>query len=128
MSQDQKPQTDADLIKQVEMLKGQLKTREDQLRQAIDIANRANVEKEARNEAEKEDLINRLVIDSKYTREDLKDKPLEEVRIIKTAVDKSIDKTFASVAADMAEQDRKTAPLFTIGKWDYKKQDWVGGI
>lgn len=124
------PQTDADVIRENEMLKARLKTREDQLRQAIDIANRANEQQKAREEAERQTLIDHIVIDTngKYTKDELKNKPLGELQTIKTALDKSIEQSFMNIAAYQAEQDRKKKPHLTVGAYDSQKKEWVGGM
>ncbi|MFA5365919.1 MAG: hypothetical protein WC325_12120 [Candidatus Bathyarchaeia archaeon] len=121
---------DLDLLRKVERLEAQVKVREDQLKQAIDIANKANDQQKVRDEAEKIDLIERIVVDSnrKFTPSELADKSLRELNLIKLAIDKSLDATFASVAALQAEQNRKNQPLLTAGAWDNKSQSWVGGI
>ena len=122
--------SDTDLIRENEMLKARLKTREDQLRQAIEIANKANTSQQARSEAERQDLIDHIVIDTngKYTKDELKDKPLKEIQLIKTALDKSLEHTFTNIAAFQAEQDRKKKPHLTIGAWDNEKKQWTGGV
>ena len=116
--------TDAALMQENEMLKAQLKVREDQLKQAIAIANKANDQQKARDEAEKADLINRIVVDTagKITKDELADKPLRELVLIKTYTSKSLDSTFASIAALQAEKDK--AKTFGIDYWDSKAQEW----
>jgi LPS O-antigen subunit length determinant protein (WzzB/FepE family) len=120
--------SDADLLRQIEMLKAQVDTREKQLKQAIDIANRANDAQKARDEAEKAKLIDSITMDSHYTKDALQNKPLTELQIMRTTLDCSIEKTFASVAAEMDQNNRKHAPLFTAGAWDSKTQTYVGGV
>jgi len=123
-----KPATDADLMRQVEMLKAQVETREKQLRQAIDIANRANDERKARDEAEKGKLLDSIIVDSHFTKDELKDKSLSELQTMRITLDKSIEKTFASVAAEMDEAKRIKQPFLTAGAWDAQNKKWVGGL
>jgi LPS O-antigen subunit length determinant protein (WzzB/FepE family) len=126
---DSKPAaTDADLMRQIEMLKAQVDTREKQLRQAIDIANRANDERKARDEAEKSKLIDSIMMDSKFGKDDLKDKSLADLQTMRITLDKSIEKTFASVAAEMDENRRTKQPLLTVGAWDAASKTWKGGL
>lgn len=122
--------TDADLVRENEMLKAKLTLREDQLKQAITIANKANEKAHAVDEAERESLISRIVIDSnnKFKPEELKDKTLAELRLMQTVLDKSLDHTFASIAAIQADEERRTKPFFTAGAWNPEKKKWEGGI
>jgi hypothetical protein len=122
--------TDAELIRENEMLKAKIKVREDQLTQAIKIANRANEIQAAKDAAEKQDLTDRIIVDSdrKMSADELKDKTLSELKLIHTVLQKSLDHTFASVAAYQAEQDRKVKPQLTAGYFDSKTQSWKGGL
>jgi LPS O-antigen subunit length determinant protein (WzzB/FepE family) len=121
--------TDASLLRENEMLKAHVKLREDQLKQAIGIANKANSVQTARDEAEKADLIDRIVVDSnrKLTTDELAGKTLSELHLIKTVLSKSMDSTFASIAALQQEKDRKTQPHLTVGAWDAVNKTWIGG-
>jgi hypothetical protein len=121
-------QTDAELLKKIAMLEARVETREKQLKQAIDIANRANDEAKARETKEKEGLISSIQQDSKFTVEDLKDKSLSDLQTIRITLDRSIEKTFASVAAEIDEQKRSHQPQLTLGMYDSTKKTWVGGI
>lgn len=120
---------DADLMRENEMLKAKITLREKQLKQAIDIANKANQQQKAKEDAEKQSLISRIVLDSnnKFTPENLKDKTLSELHLMKTVLDTSLDQTFTSIAAYQAEADSRKKPLLTAGAWDSKKKSWVGG-
>ncbi len=122
--------TTTDLIQENEMLKVRLDTREKQMRILLDRDNQNEETKKAQAEAERQDLIEHVIIESnsKYTRDELKDKPLSEIRTIHTSVNKFAGHDFASVAAYQAEQDRKKAPSLTVGKWDYRKEEWIGGV
>lgn len=119
---------DSDLLREIEMLKAQLQTRETQLRQAIDIAGRANEERAAREDAEKSRLIDSIRIDSKFSKNDLTTKTLQDLQTIRITLDKSIEKTFASVAADMDAAKRKTQPHLTAGYFDAATKTWKGGL
>ena len=121
---------DVSLIKENEMLKAKVDKLEGYLKQAIDVANKANEMQKAKDEAEISDLTDRIVAASnnRLTVDSLKGKTLDELRLIKTTLDLSMQDTFASVAALQSERDRKHAPLLTVGKWDSKTQSWVGGL
>jgi hypothetical protein len=119
---------DTDLYRKIEMLQSQLKVREDQLRQAIGIANRANDERKAREHAEVARLIDSIQLDSQFTKEDLANKSLSDLQTMRMTLDKSIEQTFASVAAEMDAARRKRDPFLTAGAWDRDKNAWVGGI
>jgi len=131
LSETQKPEpktaTDADLLQKIAMLEARIDTREKQLKQAIDIANRANDEAKARETKEREKLMDSIQQDSKFSKDDLKEKSLPELTTIRITLDKSIEKTFASVAQEIDEQKRSTQPLFTVGAWDSKTQSYKGG-
>lgn len=124
--------TMGDLTNENEMLRARLKVREGQLKQAIGIANRANDENKAKTNAEKEMLVTSIQMDSDFEKDDLAKKHLNELRTIRLTLDKSMNKTFASVAADMAAADRKRKPLLTVGycagKDSNGKTIWKGGI
>jgi hypothetical protein len=109
------------------MLRAQIKTRETQLRQAIEIANRANDERKAKDYAEKARLISSIQMDSHFTKDELTKKTLPDLQVIRLTLDKSIEKTFASVAAEIDEAGRKRTPHLTAGAWDPVKKQWVGG-
>jgi preprotein translocase subunit SecD len=119
---------DRDLLRKINMLEIQLKNREDQLRQAIEIANRANDERKAREEAEKQKLITSIMMDGKFNKDELEDKTLAELQTMRITLDHSIQKTFANIAADIAEQRKNRKPSLTAGAWDKEKKQWVGGI
>lgn len=123
-------QTDAQLLRENEMLKAQVKLREEQLKQAIDIANKANDQAKAREAAEKQDLIDRIIVDAngKMTQDELQGKSLSELQLVKTVLSKSLDHTFASIAALQAEKDKRTAPYLTAGAWDSQNKKWIGGF
>ena len=123
-------QNDADLMRENELLKGQIKKKDEYLSQAIDIANKANNQAKARDDAEIADLIDKIKVDSnnRMNADTLKGKSLQDLRLIKTTLDVSREDTFASVAAVQAERDKRNAPLLTVGKWDSAKQQWIGGF
>ena len=114
--------SDADLLRKIEMLQAQVDTREKQLKQAIDIANRANDERKARDEAEKQKLIDSVMIDSKFDKEYLAQKSLSELQTMRITLDKSIEKTFESVAAEIDAANKPK--LMGITYWDSKSNDW----
>jgi hypothetical protein len=123
-------QTYADVVQQLELKKAELKLREDQLRQAIEIANKANDQKKARDAAEKQDLIDRIIIDSngKVTVDELQDKSLRDLVLIKTFASKQLDSTFASIAALQSEKDQRAKPHLTVGYYDNATKTWKGGV
>ena len=117
----------AELAKGYEMQKVEIDRLKTQLRQAIDIAQRANDKEKARGEAEKERLIMSIMQDSKYAKEALTVKSLDELCIIRTAIDHTIEKTFASVAAEIDEARKPKHDNLTVGEWDPEKKQWKGG-
>ena len=119
---------DADLLRKIEMLEAQIATRETQLRQAIEIAGRANDERKAREEGEKQRLIDSIRLDSKFSKEDLETKSLNDLQTMRITLDKSIEKTFANVAAEIDAAKRKKQPHLTAGYYDAATKTWKGGI
>lgn len=117
-----------DVLRENEMLRAQVRTREKQLRQAIEIANRANDERKAKDEAEKLQLISSIQMDSHFTKDELAKKNLAELQTMRLTLDKSIEKTFASVAAEIDAANKKRQPFLTAGAWDSTKKKWVGGM
>jgi LPS O-antigen subunit length determinant protein (WzzB/FepE family) len=130
-----KPATDADLIAKLtrenEMLKAENKVRTDQVAQAVKIATQANDMQKARDEAERQTLIGKIVVDtnSRYTKEQLSGKNLNELQLMYSVVQTSMDQTFASIAVYQAEQDKANSqPLFTAGFYDRATKTFKGGI
>ena len=115
-----------DLLRENEMLQAQVALREKQLRQAIDIANRANDERKAKETAQHTMLVNSIQMDSHFTKDELAKKNLHELQTIRLTLDKSMEKTFAYVAAEIDAAKRKKVPHLTAGAWDGEK--WVGGV
>jgi hypothetical protein len=119
---------DADKDRKIEMLEAQLETRERQLRQAIDIADRANNERKAKEEGERQKLINSIQIDGPFPKTDLEKKSLSELQIMRYTLDKGLQKTFANVAAEIDASKRKKQPFLTAGYYDSETKTWKGGI
>lgn len=117
-----------DVLRENEMLKGRVALREKQLRQAIEIANRANDERKAKDNAQKQMLISSIQMDSDFTKDQLVKKNLTELQTIRLTLDKSMNKTFASVAAEIDAAKKKRQPHLTAGAWDAEKKKWVGGM
>jgi hypothetical protein len=81
---------------------------------------------DAKDEALKEQLVVSIMQDSKFNKETLMSKTLDELRIIRTAIDNSIQKDFANVAAEIDFGPPKKANL-TVGQWDAERKQWIGG-
>jgi hypothetical protein len=120
--------TDADLLRKCEMLEARVALREKQLKQAIDIAGRANDERKAKEEAEKQSLINSIMIDSKFNKDELAPKSLAELQTMRFTLDRSLQQTFANIAADIDEKNRKKQPRLTAGYYDKATDSWKGGM
>jgi hypothetical protein len=124
----QSPGDYAALVKDLEMTKARLKLREDQLTQAVEIANRANAQNKAKDNAQKQMLVASIQLDSHFTQEELTQKSLNELQTIRLTLDKSMSKTFANVAADIDEKNRKAKPQLTAGYFDVSTKTWKGGV
>ena len=124
------PTSDSALMRENAMMKAELQLRKKQLKQAVDVAIKVNEKQKAADEAEREMIITQIMVDStgKFEKDELKAKSLSELRLIKTVIDKNNDETFASIAALDAENRNRKKTRFTVGAWDSKKQDWVGGM
>jgi len=119
---------DAALLKQVEMLKARVAIRDKQLKQAIEIANRANDKRKAEQEAEKQSLILSIQSDSKFSKDELEAKTLEDLQTMRLTLDRSTEKSFASVAAEIDAANRKVEPYLTAGYYDPASKTWKGGV
>jgi hypothetical protein len=109
------------------MLQARVDLREKQLKQAIEIANRANDERKAKEDAEKQSLIQSIQIDGKFSKEELDKKTLGELTTMRFTLDRSIEKTFANVAAEIDEAKRQRKPHLTVGYYDSASDSWKGG-
>jgi len=123
-----KTQTDAELLNKIAMLEGRIDVREKQLKQALDWKNRRDDEDNARELKEKVKLIDSIQQDSHFSKDELKDTTISELQTMRKTLDKSIEKTFVSVSAELDEQKRKSAPHLTAGAWDNTEKKWVGGL
>jgi vacuolar-type H+-ATPase subunit I/STV1 len=120
--------TDADLMRKIHMQDAEIENYKNKVKQATDLFNRVNQERDAAEQAEKQRLIKEISIDSAWTVDQLTAKDLKTLQEINTTLKLNNNKTFASVAADIAELEKKKAPLFTVGAWDSKTQTYKGGI
>jgi len=117
------------LLDKIAMLEAKVAVREDQLKQAIEIASRANDERNATTEAERQSLINSIKLDSKgYTTDELDKKSLQSLVDIRTAIDKTVEPQFASVIAAMDADKKKIRSLLTVGYYDSASDTWKGGM
>ncbi|MHA2265385.1 MAG: hypothetical protein ACXAEN_23600, partial [Candidatus Thorarchaeota archaeon] len=122
------PMGDVDLLRQIEMLKAQIAVRDQQLTQAIDIAERANNARKAKEQAEKLNLISSIQRDSNFHKNELENKKLGELRTVRLTLDKSLSKTFANVAADIKAGNARKKVHLTAGYYDSASKTWKGGI
>ncbi len=123
-----KASTDADLMRENQMLRAEVEARKNQIRQATDMITRVNQERKAAEDAEKSRLIDTIMQDSAYSKDQLVGMDLKDLQTINTTLKLNNNKTFASVAADIAEQERKNKVFLTVGAWDSAKKTYVGGL
>lgn len=126
-NQDSKPATDAELMQTNVMLSKQVSKLEAQLKLATDALVKVNDQKKAQDAAEKQDLIDHIVADSKgkFTADALKDldiRELKAMKIMSDTLESTKDEMFASVAALQAERDGKK--LQGIDYYDAKTHEW----
>ena len=120
--------TDLDLMRENNMLRAEVEARKNQIKQATDLVTRVNQERKAAEDAEKTRLIDTIMMDSIYTKEQLTGMDFKELQTINTTLKMNSNKTFASVASDIAVQEAKNKVQFTLGKWDSRQGKYVGGI
>jgi hypothetical protein len=121
------PATDAELMRTNAMQTKRIEKLEEQLKLAVDALAKVNDQKKATDEAERQSLINHLIIDSgnKLTVDNLKDMTMQELKsmsIMADALGSNQDKMFASVAAMQADQSKPK--IYGIDYWDSKAQVW----
>jgi hypothetical protein len=121
------PATDADLMQTNAMLTKRVAKLEDQLKLSIDALAKINDKQKAQAAADKADLIDHLIADSKgkLTKDTLNDLDIRELKSMKIMADtlgSSQDDMFASVAALQTERDNKK--ILGIDYFDPKTQEW----
>jgi len=123
-----KASTDADLMRENQMLRAEVEARKNQIKQATDLVTRVNQERKAAEDAEKNRLIDTIMADSAYSKDQLSGMDLKDLQTINTTLKLNNNKTFAAVAADIAAQDAKRKVFLSAGAWDAQKKEWVGGL
>lgn len=120
--------TDADLLRSVAMKDAELDVKKKQLVQATGIAQRALDREKALEAAEKSKTIDSILMDSKFSKDELQDKSLSELQTMRLTLDKSLEKTFAAVAADIEAQKHSKPILLTAGRWNSTTKTFEGGL
>jgi hypothetical protein len=123
-----KASTDADLMRENSMLRAEVEARKNQIKQATDLVTRVNQERKAAEDAEKNRLIDTIMADSAYTKDQLVGMDLKDLQTINTTLKLNNNKTFAAVAADIAAQEQRAKVQLTAGAWDAVEKKWVGGL
>ena len=85
---------------------------------------------EAAEKVEKDDVVIRIVTDSKgkFTRESLEKMALPDLYIVKDALDKASPKTFVSVMRDAQEGKIKPKLPGTVGSYNQDTKTYEGGL
>jgi len=127
-----KPATDdyAAIRKEIEMKDVKINQLEAALRESTDIIRKVNAEREAVTEARKYELALELEKDmeGRMKHGDLMNETLENLSIMKKAVDTARPKDFVSLSQLVANDEQKRKPTLTVGEWDPDTKRFKGGI
>lgn len=118
------------VMRELELIKAENRILKDQLNESKKVAECVLAEKKAQDEAERRELINRIIIYSggKYTETELAGKDTATLKEkLKTIIDVRED-VFVGISAYYDEQQRRFKPQLTVGYWDTASKTWKGGI
>lgn len=128
------PSTDKDfseLRREVEMQKVEIKQLKDALKEATNIITSVNAERNAVTDARKYELALQLEKDSdgNLKHGDLMLKDLNELTIMKTAIDVARPKNFVSISQMIGRDSQKQKkPQLTVGQYNPDTKQYEGGI
>ena len=117
------------LVRDNEMLKVKLKQTTRMLKEATDIIKAVNQERDAVIDARKYEIAVELERDSdgRLKHGDLMTESLENLAIMKKAIDTARPKDFVSVSTLLSESDQKKKPKLTVGQWNPDTKQYEGG-
>jgi len=118
------------LVSNIEMKDVKIRQLEAALREATDIIKRVNAERDAVQEARKYELSLELEKDSegRMKHGDLMKSSLEELAIMKKAIDTARPKDYVSISQLISQDDKKRKPTLTVGQWDPDTKQWKEGV
>jgi hypothetical protein len=125
-----KPDEYASRCKEIEMKDVKINQLEAALRESTDIIRKVNAEREAVTEARKYELALELEKDmeGRMKHGDLMNETLENLSIMKKAVDTARPKDFVSLSQLVANDEVKKKPTLTVGEWDPDTKKYRGGL
>lgn len=117
------------LIRENAMQKVKIDQLQNALREATNIIKAVNIERDAITDARKYELACEIEKDTegRVKHGDLMKETLNNLSIMKKAIDVARPKDFVSVQQLLAKDAKKKTPLLTVGQWDADKKQWVGG-
>ena len=120
----------AALVSNIEMKDVKIRQLEAALREATDIIKRVNAERDAVTEARKYELALELEKDSegRMKHSDLMASSLEELSIMKKAIDTARPKDYVSISKLISDDEKKRKPTLTVGAWDPDTKQWKEGV
>lgn len=121
---------DEALLRELELIKAENRILKDQLAEAKKIEERVIAERKAHDEAERQELIDRIIIYSggRITQAQLAGKDKETLKeILRTTIAVRED-AYAGIAAYYDQKERREKTFLTVGYWDSASKSWKGGI
>jgi uncharacterized iron-regulated protein len=119
-----------ELVRSVEMQKVKISQLEAALRESTDIIKRVNTERDAVTDARKYEIALELEKDTegRMKHGDLMKESLEELTIMKKAIDTARPKNFVSLSQAISRDEQKKKPMLTVGSWDPDTKKWKEGV
>jgi len=119
-----------ELVRETEMQKVKISQLENALREATDIIKKVNAERTAVTDARKYELALELEKDSegRFKHGDLMKSSLEELSIMKKAIDVARPKTLVSLSQQIAQDSKKKQPTLSVGEWNPDTKQFEGGV
>jgi cell division septum initiation protein DivIVA len=117
-------------LAKISALETENKQLKDQLNESTEAFKIIKKQFDAAETTEKSAVIDELVKDSfgKLTKESLKDHSLKELYFLKDNLDRAAPKSFVSVMRQREQDEKKPAPLGTIGSYNQETGKYEGGL
>jgi len=117
------------LVRELEMERVKTAQLTKMLKEATDIIKAVNAERDAVTEARKYEIAVEIERDSdgRMKHGDLMKESLENLSIMKKAIDSARPKDFVSTVALLEESEAKKKPQLTVGEWDSVSKKYKGG-
>jgi len=117
------------LVRELEMERVKNTQLTKMLKEATDIIKAVNAERDAVTEARKYEIAVEIERDSegRMKHGDLMKESLENLSIMKKAIDTAKPRDFVSVSSLLEESEKKKEPKLTVGEWDPISKTYKGG-